>query len=448
VKNTKTGLLFPRSCFFRQSGHYLRLSCFLLLLLVSVSEAQILQTFSLVENNITESTVCPGETGLIVISSKHLPDIIGHNIEHLSFLRLAQKQRQPVVFQIDQRDQQGRYIISPKDQNSAETDSSKRVKILGKNDELVFRKVDLGERLKLSSEWVSQNSLLEIEVISARNNPSRWIYILLEDKFSGDSLSEASIFYDKELDVVSSSVYKIGFSKTVPFLVDSLHWKLSEQSGWSPDISDMMKIRHQGKFFGIPFKRSQDDYHSRITGIKKGPLRIIRRTENRVRVFWKLKTPSLSIDYVMMPNGFVMDTLIDIPFKISLFFSDLETLTTMDWNNSSELPALSMHSSHPNASSLDLSVNGRQSADKKAFNDIIDTKFSLSSDSGKFNVFLDIPDDFPIKSNLYLMDDLSEIDLPENIPGQFGNIGFKTTNWENIDSKSHHLKFTVCVQRK
>ncbi|MCK5664099.1 MAG: hypothetical protein KAI17_11460, partial [Thiotrichaceae bacterium] len=57
----------------------------------------------------------------------------------------------------------------------------------------------------------------------------------------------------------------------------------------------------------------------------------------------------------------------------------------------------------------------------------------------------DIPDDFPIESNLYLRDAVDEADPPENHPGQFGNIGFKTTGWENIDNKLYHLKFTVCV---
>jgi len=50
----------------------------------------------------------------------------------------------------------------------------------------------------------------------------------------------------------------------------------------------------------------------------------------------------LFIDYIMMPNGFVMDTTIDIPFKASFFFSELTTVTTMDWNNSADNLKLSI----------------------------------------------------------------------------------------------------------
>ncbi|MDX2503826.1 MAG: hypothetical protein QNL62_05040 [Gammaproteobacteria bacterium] len=375
----------------------------------------------------------------MVISAKEIPYLLGRKISQLSFFHLSSEQWRSVVFQIDVKDQQGRYIITSEDRYASEIK-----KTLSANDELVFRKKDLGDRLDHASEQFRQYSLLEIELTLAGSS-SRWIYINLRPPES-DFLSSSEIVYDQERDIVTSAVYKSGFSPTVPFLLDSFNWKLPHQSGWSPDLSDTMKIRHNGKFFGLPFKRTHDDYRSRLVAIKKGPLRIIRRTENRVKVFWKLRTPALYIDYVMMPDGFVMDTIIDIPFKIALFFSNLETLTTMDWNHGPDLPALTIHATPgTSADALSLPVNGRQSADKKAFNRIMANKFSVSSDMGVFDVTLDIPENFPIQSNLYLYDALHEMDPPENNPGQFGNVGFRTTGWENIDSKLHHLKFTVCM---
>ena len=419
------------------------------LLQANFSYAQIIATYTL-----KADSVCSSEHGLLVISGREIPQLSGTNIEKISLLNLLHNKKQSIVFQIDQKDAQGRYILS--NNTSAISDTSNT---MGDQDELVFRKKDLGEYLSPSSELLKQYSLIEIEAVYeqggqedlAHRKVSGWIYIVLNDISPDFHKQNKSFVYDSEQDRVISPVYKIGFSKEKPFLLDEFHWRLPEQSRklaqpseWSPDVTDTMKIRHIGKFFGFPFKRTDDDYYSQLIDIKEGPLRIIRRTENKVKIFWKLKSPALYIDYVMMPDGFVMDSMIDIPFNISFFFSDLVTITTMDWDHAPDLPGLTIKSE---AFNLKLPVNGQPGDDKDAFNQIAGKEFSLISQWGQFDVKLDIPDDFPIYSQLYLRDALHEIDLPENYPGQFGNVGFKTTGWENIDSKLHHLKFTVCVDK-
>ena len=90
-------------------------------------------------------------------------------------------------------------------------------------------------------------------------------------------------------------------------------------------------------------------------------------------------------------------------------------------------------------------VDGRMSADKQAFNTANTRHFSVSSSFGDMFVSLDIPDDFPIQPWLYLRDDIEEADSPENHAGQFGNVGFRTTEWERIDTKVQHLTFTICM---
>jgi len=394
-------------------------------------------------DTIRTNLVCADDNSLVVVSGAQIPAVSGRKIKQLSLLTYSHSQQalDKIVFQIDQKDAQGRYILSTKDSDNS-------INTFADNDELVFRKKDLGRRIERSSELLTHYTLIELEVIidsaaAESANESRWLYIDVHSENSESDLeNNKQLIYEQDNDVVSSSVYKTGFSKTHPFLLNNFHWRLPDQSGWGADITDMMKIRHLGRFFGLPFKRTQDDYSSQLIDVKQGPLRIIRRTENRIKVFWKLKSPALFIDYIMMPDGFVMDTMIDIPFNISFFFSDLQTITTMDWNHSAAKSDLRIQAAKEYPAML---INGLPSENKTAFNQIMGNTFSLASLRGNFNVTLDIPDDFPIQSNLYLRDSIDEIDSPENVPGQFGNIGFKTTGWENIENKLYHLKFTVCV---
>ncbi len=103
---------------------------------------------------------------------------------------------------------------------------------------------------------------------------SKWLYIKLNAENSEpDSEYNTTLNYNDMQDEIVSSIYKIGFSKAYPFFLDRFHWRLSDQTGWGPDITDMMKIRHTGRFFGLPFKRTQDDYYSQLIAVKKGPFK-------------------------------------------------------------------------------------------------------------------------------------------------------------------------------
>ena len=207
---------------------------------------------------------------------------------------------------------------------------------------------------------------------------------------------------------------------------------------------DTMKIRHQGRFLGfIPFKRTHRDYTSRLTAVKAGPLRVIRRTESRIRLLWHLKTPAVHIDYVMMPGGFVMDTVIDIPFNVGLFFNGIETLTTVDWNEDVALPRLTVEVPGHLTGAI---IDGYMSSDKHEINLLRGDQFTVTSSLGEMFVSLEIPSGVPITPWLYLRDAQNEVDPPENRAGQFGNVGFRTTGWEQIDTEVQHVKFTVCLE--
>jgi hypothetical protein len=387
--------------------------------------------------NVTLTTACPTVQSLAIVTGGQLPALLGTQVQQISLLSYADGRLSPISFQIDRKDEQDRYVIEA----GLSPDSGRADAVLDDNDELVFRAQDRGDRLPGSSELARSQRLIEIQLSEPESGTAGWVYIRISS--GGQPLSaDRPVRYLPDTDSVKAQLYHIGFSAELPFLVDTFHWKLPGQHAWSPDISDTMKIRHRGIFMGfVPFQRTHADYSSQLVAVRRGPLRIIRRTSNRIRMLWKLRSPALYVDYIMMPDGFVMDTVIDIPFNIGLFFSDVVTLTTMDWNDDPALPDLTIHSPDGTA----LPVNGRMSGDKQRFNTVNESAFSISSSLGELFVRLDIPEDFPIQPWLYLKDEVKTADAPEHHRGQFGNVGFRTTEWERIDSDVHHLKFTICM---
>ncbi|GMQ89054.1 MAG: hypothetical protein BMS9Abin09_0500 [Gammaproteobacteria bacterium] len=378
---------------------------------------------------------CESPDALAVIPADRLPALLGKPIRQITLLHYRDQQLSPITSQIDQRDADGRYLL---DDESA---PDNRAGVLGPDDEIVFRLADRAKRRPPASASVKETTLVEVEVNDPQTGETGWVYAGLSDPAT-NAATDKKVAYETQTDSVETGVYKVGFSNQHPFLIDTFQWKLAANS-WSPDVLDAMKIRHQGTMFGFfSFRRTSKDYSSKLTRVKTGPLRIIRRTKNRVRILWELKTPVLYIDYVMMPDGFVMDTIVDIPFNLGLFFSDVETLTTVDWRNDPALPELTIRSPGTTSS---LVVSGQMSDEKSQFNTINDTRLSVHSAYGSVSLKLDIPDDFPVQPWLYLNDRADVADPPENQAGQFGNVGYRTTGWENIDTEVHHLKFTTCV---
>ena len=379
---------------------------------------------------------CRSAETLAVVSAASLPALLGKPLEKIRLLHYRDRQLSPVTLQIDQRDAEGRYRLD----DAAGPDGPARR--LGPDDEIVFRLADASVKCP-PADIDTEPALTGIVVKDEQSGQTGWVYIGLYDNAAGPLPAGQRVSYDTTTDSVETDRYRIGFSHQHPFIIDRFNWR-SGAKEWSPNVLDTMKIRHQGRMFGLlSFRRTTKDYSSRLVRVKTGPLRVIRRTENHVRIVWKLKTPALYVDYVMMPDSFVMDTIVDIPFNIGLFLRDVETLTTVDWRKDPALPELTIRS--PGTASS-LVVNGRMSDEKFRFNTVKGTRLSVHSDYGAVSLNLDIPDDFPIQPWLYLSDRLEVPDRPENQPGQFGNVGYRTTGWENIDSEVHHLKFTACLK--
>jgi hypothetical protein len=344
-----------------------------------------------------------------------------------------------IPFQIDKRDASGSYDLV---RNAAGNPP-----VLGAADECVFMTADAGERIAPLPEQYAQQPVVEIALIDPKSGAQKWVYLLVTRSAQNlPAPGKHHVSYDPLRDVIETNTYRIGFSNVHPFIVSSLQWHTGEANKWSPNVLDTMKIRHHGKLFGnIDFIRTQDDYLSRIAAVKEGPVRVIRRTINSVRVIGYLQSPSVTIDYVAYANGLLMDTTIDFPFPLGWFFSDIKTFTTMDWNDDPALPGLRIHGGD---TPKGLAVDGRMTPEKDRFNKVAGKRFAVENAYGLLLVQLEMEKTLPVEARLTLQDDRTRTDAPENIPGQYGNVGFLTTGWEKVGTSVQHLLFNVLLLQK
>jgi hypothetical protein len=377
---------------------------------------------------------CPYPADLVIVSGRQLPALLGSSVQQLSLFRWDGSALTPITFQIDRKDAQDRYILDSGQSLETGNDASAG---LDDNDELSFSSTDAGARLLDLETPKDPRRLTEIELPGGAG----WVYAGVSVKQPRSE--EEYLNYDARRDEITARAFKLRFDPQLPFLITSFQWQLREHGGWSEDMVDTMKIRHRGRFLDVfPFERTQGDYTSRLVAVKAGPLRVIRRTENHVRMLWSLQSPAVQVEYVVTPRCFIMDTLIDLPFEVGLFFSDVETLTTVDWR---AVPDPSRLSVQAPGSPAPLQIDGHMSPRKNAFNEMQGTEFTVSHPLGAMTAYLSLPADAPIKAWLYLRDAQNEPDPPEHERGQFGNVGFRTRGWEQLDAGLQRLRFHVCL---
>jgi hypothetical protein len=263
----------------------------------------------------------------VVLTGKDLPPLLNHPLKALALYAVDGGELRPIAFQIDRRDARGSFQIPIGEaERAAEAETG-----LDGNDECVFMASEVGDKTARIPEALGASIATEIELRDPHTGRRGWVYGLVFQELAPRPAPIDYVAYDAEKDVVESETVRIGFSREHPFLIDRILWKEAETRRTARNFTDTMKIRHRGKLLrAISFQRTQADYTSSLSAVKDGPVRVIRRTRNKVRVLWRLKTPSIFIDFIHYANAFFMDTRLDLPFRPGLFFSDVETVMSLD----------------------------------------------------------------------------------------------------------------------
>ncbi len=371
----------------------------------------------------------------IVLTGNHLASLHKAAISAMGLYALDGENVQAIPFQIDVRDRKGRFDIPV----SKKAKAKQEAHVFDLNDELVFMAGDLGSRMVRDLEKPEALSVTEVELTDPATGQQGWIYVYQFNGIPPEKSDHDYVSYKHDSDSVESTSFRVGFSKKRPFLVDRIQWKEGETGTCTQNIVDIMKVRHTGKLFHqFDFVRTQEDYKSKLIAVKEGPVRVIRKTENRIRMLWQFRTLSFDIDYLIHSGGFVMDTLMDFPFKPGLFFSELKMISTIDGKEDPSLPPFCIYS---NSCRQGVVVDGKMSNLEKVFNSSRDKELVVSCSKGQILFRIDLEKNFPVQSRVYLNDDQRIADPPEKVPGQFGNVGFQLTGWEKVDTLPHHMVY-------
>ncbi|NOX08841.1 MAG: hypothetical protein GXP22_05020 [Gammaproteobacteria bacterium] len=365
----------------------------------------------------------------ITLDVSQFPVLQGHYSHHVFIYRFIRNSWQAIPFQIDFRNDAGEFEFG----FSLE-------KIIGANELISFMGTDLGEQVDSSDAFLQRYHHAALCIHDKENGRDGCVYALIDQQEALTSSYVDYVSYDPATDAITTQDFRLVFSQKKPMLIEDIHWWDNENNQYGEDVLDTMQLIHSGRFLGLfSFKKTQRDYFSRLIGVIDGPVRVIRRTSNNVRIVFQLEAPTVYMDYIVNVNSLYMNTLLNIPFSPGVFLSAIKTYSTMDWNNHSRIEI------HHKGLSKPITIDGIPGRDKEAFNGMEDVRIGVVSHEGQFYFSMNPLDNMPIGMYTYLKDDALAKDALGGQPGFFGNVGFLSDKWEQMESGNHRFVFKAVL---
>jgi len=348
--------------------------------------------------------------------------LVGVDVDHVRVWALHDGEWQTVPFQFDRHTADGDWDFAI---HASPDGAHRRLTDL---DELVVATADLGEEAPAGAVPPGAPTPRSVGIPGVGR-----VYVAAHDA-PPPLTTRRWISYNYERDEVAHPGYLLGFDAARPFVLDRLVWTADPAEF---DWIDTGKIRARGLLLGqLPFRRSQADFTSRITGIIEGPVRAIVRTENRVSIVLGIQSPRSIIHRIHTPNTLVMEILIQLPFNVGWLFQDLEVRSSLDLRPGEGLTVTCPD--HPPAR-----IDGRVEANEEPLRGGPMQGFTIAGRYGTMHGDLTLAPGLDVQSTLYYADDATEADPPEGEPGHYGETGVTLTGWEKLGRGEYRMRLTL-----
>ena len=125
---------------------------------------------SITHSAISLAEPCGYKQRLLVIPGAFLPGLIGSPVNRIAVFKWSGTDLEPIPFQIDQRDEDNRYILGDKNKETSDSDINR----LDDNDEFALLRQNADEYITRLAENNGQYDLIELE-IKNHNSPAQWL---------------------------------------------------------------------------------------------------------------------------------------------------------------------------------------------------------------------------------------------------------------------------------
>jgi hypothetical protein len=364
---------------------------------------------------------------VVDVAATELAPLAAVPIERLALFACAGPDCQPIPFQIDERDADGRWVLD----HGPEPNLDAPAAVLDGNDRLLFMAQDAGGRA-LRADLPGSLPAVELTVYDPTTAKTRWTYLVA---FSGRAPRSplSYVRYDPSSDSVSGARVTLGFRRGLPSLLRIA----SADDG--DNLLDRFKVRATAWFLWglLRFSRSEDDVTTQFVGWREGPIRVIRAQRQWVRIGWGIRSPTFGSytyfyrDFAELPVG------LHLNFKPTYFFTDIDVRVVLDFRDLRGWGVLV-----PGRRGL-VRIDGSMNAAKTEINSQTEPWFALLGPQLTLVQRLDLsPSLEKVRLRLFYAEGSRPRDPPEDVAGQLPGIGYRLDRWDDVGAGSHSLRST------
>ncbi len=247
----------------------------------------------------------------VVVTPQELSGFAGCVIANLGLFRVASGEVKPVPFQVDEKNEEEEWVFTAGNQPNPEDGNG----LFDGADELVFIAKDIGDRAagpEMFSGLDGVKRTAEL-VISDHEGHAGYVYLI---GFAGAAPRAGVdyVSYNPDEKMIATEYYRMGFHPACPIGIGYLA-ALPAAGGKGFNPVDRMKIRGKGKTVGITLRRNEEDFVSKDVAYIDGPVRIVRRSKNYMKLPLGIPTPSAVIDNIFYRDFFYFPTEAYVPFN-------------------------------------------------------------------------------------------------------------------------------------
>ncbi len=266
------------------------------------------------------------------------------------------------------------------------------------------------------------------------HGPDGAVAYLAHHRHDPPRVNRTWLHYRREQEAVDHPGFTVGFEPDRPFVLNRLVWNADpNQRDWI----DTGKFRASGRLMGaFRFRRTREDFASRVTGVIEGPVRVVVRTENRLRMAFGLRSPSSIVDRIHTPRALLLEMRIHIPFRIGWFFDNLAIRSTIDL-----APGEPRTITCPNH--VTTPIDGRPQPSEVILRGCPLEGFTIADTYGALHGTLTLGPRLKLKAAIYYVDDDTDRDPPEEIPGHHGESGVTLTGWEHLGRGDYRMRMVL-----
>ena len=349
----------------------------------------------------------------------------GARLDHLALLACVHTNCRPIPFQIDQRDAGGNWVLDQGPEPNADQASG----VLQESDLLLFMAADAAQPAS-RADLPPATEAAEITIVDPASHDIRWVYFVRYPRIA--PRSDASyVDYDPVNDRIRGAHVSLGFRNGVP---DYL--ALSSNAAAGPNLLDRLKVRATASFLWglIRFSRDEGDLTTQFVAWRQGPIRVIRRQRQWVRIGWGIRSPTFG-SYTYFYRDFAeLPVSLRLNFPPRYFFGDIEVETVLDFRDLSGWSVLAP--SLPAA----IDINGAMTPQKRALNELTDSWFAVLGPEITLIQTLDVsPSLSSVRRHLLYRESATPLP-PEAVAGERPGIGFRLDRWDRVGAGLHQLE--------